>query len=378
MGKTKQAKENPNNYKTSTTAKGRLVEEIVASLHKYPNVKIERNRKLPVYDPSGLSKRKREVDVLLTSSVAGYPIQFVIECKNEKDKIGSPLIDSFVGKLDDLGIANQHGIFVSASGFNNEAIERAKKNGIKLLTLIGLRKDGYAALISEAVQSVVHLMLSIKQMLVTSREIYTSYDPLTFCNEKGGYIGSIPDLVYKKWINLEHFPEIGEYQWKFEVPLNCFQMVDGNIRPTSATIEAIEVKVQISGVVICISGQAEQQYLVNPSDNTIEKGRINLAFEKNEFKYPVTTFNSESELEDFIENRLESVKLTVGRIKFPRILSGISYWPPSERAAKIIIPQMSAFVAGKIPDPRPFNLADIEGTDLRTIWEPIWEGLPII
>ena len=377
MEPTNQTKKSPNN-KTSTTAKGRLVEEIVASLHTYSNVKVERNRKLPVHDPSGKSKRKREVDVLLTSYVAGYPIQFVIECKNEKNEIGSPLIDSFIGKLDDLGIPCQSGIFVSASGFNDEAVERAKKKGIKLLTLIGLRKDGYSALISEAVQSIVHLMLSIEEMSVTSREIYISYDALTFCNEKGDYLGSVPDLVYKKWINEKGLSKIGAYEWKFEPPLNCFQMVEGNIRPTSSTMETINVKVQISGIVIFISGQAEQHYLVSPLDNKVEKGKVNVSFEKMEGKYPIKTFKSESELESFIENRPEAVKFTVGRIKLPRILSGISYWPPSERAAKIIISQMSAFMAGKISDPRPFNLADIEGTDLRTIWEPVWEGLPII
>lgn len=62
----------------ASAAKGRLVEEIVEKMHADSNVKVERRAFL---DPVGGS-RKREIDVVLTSNVGGYPVRLAIECKN--------------------------------------------------------------------------------------------------------------------------------------------------------------------------------------------------------------------------------------------------------------------------------------------------------
>ena len=71
-----------------------MIEYIVAQMHYYPNVKVERNVHLPTIDGSG---RKREIDVLLTVEILGYQNRWAIECKNEEATIGSPKIDAFCG-----------------------------------------------------------------------------------------------------------------------------------------------------------------------------------------------------------------------------------------------------------------------------------------
>jgi hypothetical protein len=78
MGK-KSAKKKTRREEKSTTQKGKLLEEIVAGFHEGKGAKVERNVRIPV----GASHKKREIDVLLTSHIAGYPIQVPIECKNE-------------------------------------------------------------------------------------------------------------------------------------------------------------------------------------------------------------------------------------------------------------------------------------------------------
>jgi len=100
---------------STSKQKGKLVERIAAMLHEGPDVKVERNVLLPPLN--GDPKRKREIDVLLTSYVAGYPVRIAIECKNEAEKNDVEYIDAFVGKLDDVGIPHQHGIFISVSGY---------------------------------------------------------------------------------------------------------------------------------------------------------------------------------------------------------------------------------------------------------------------
>ena len=96
----------------SNKAKGNLVEEIAALLHEGSGVTIERNAKVPVHPNS---KRTREVDVLVTGMLAGYPLRIAIECKNYGKPIGVELIGVFKSKLEHIGIPPQHGIYISAS-----------------------------------------------------------------------------------------------------------------------------------------------------------------------------------------------------------------------------------------------------------------------
>src|SRR5581483_3827416 len=135
----------------STVKKGRIVEQIVAAFHDYPNVEIQRNVFLKV---QGEGKRRREIDVLVTGNLAGHTVQIAVECKNESKPIGVQKIDEFIGKLKDVGIPCKQGIYVSASGYTEGAIERAIKEGIKPFTLVGLTKEGLSAVLLEAFQAI--------------------------------------------------------------------------------------------------------------------------------------------------------------------------------------------------------------------------------
>lgn len=115
-----------------------------------PRVKVQRNIKLPgrYRNP----KYPGEIDVLLTSAMLGYPVTHAIECKNLKGKVGKGNIQSFIGKLEDVNIPHQHGIYISAKGYTKDAIDRASTTGIKLLTMTGLTPDGLASVTHGVIQ----------------------------------------------------------------------------------------------------------------------------------------------------------------------------------------------------------------------------------
>ncbi len=71
-----------------STRKGLLVEQVVAKLHVTPGVTIQTRARLPSISGMG---GKREIDVLLTSLVAGYSIKIATECKNEDKSIQAPV-----------------------------------------------------------------------------------------------------------------------------------------------------------------------------------------------------------------------------------------------------------------------------------------------
>jgi hypothetical protein len=64
-------------------AKGDFLEEVVALLHEGPGWAVERKARVPV---RGHDKVTREIDILISSLVAGYKIHIAIECKNWNKK----------------------------------------------------------------------------------------------------------------------------------------------------------------------------------------------------------------------------------------------------------------------------------------------------
>ncbi|MCE7482491.1 restriction endonuclease [Microbacterium profundi] len=65
----------------------------------------------------------RQLDAVARKSLAGAPVEVVIECKQYKRKLGIGKIDEFVGKLIDIGCA--HGILYATSGVTEPARLRA-------------------------------------------------------------------------------------------------------------------------------------------------------------------------------------------------------------------------------------------------------------
>jgi hypothetical protein len=85
---------------SKSSTKGKLVEMIVAAMHDSPDVSVERNVRLPAIRSAS---RKREIDILISGSIAGYPMRIAIECKNYESVVDIPYIDAFIGKLQDVG-----------------------------------------------------------------------------------------------------------------------------------------------------------------------------------------------------------------------------------------------------------------------------------
>src|SRR5258706_217181 len=362
----------------STVSKVKIVERIVALMHDQPGLKVELNQRLPPVNGKG---RKREIDVLLTVIVAGYPVQMAIECKNEEAFFGSPKLDAFFGKLEYVGIPPRHGIYISASGYTSGAIERATAAGIRALTLRGLTDEKLFSSITNTFQSIIYLLLQIVNLTVTNEippnNSRGNLKTFSFYNEDGRLVALLPDFLWRMWLSGNVPTTLGEHELDLPLPSNLYQMVNGK---TVATY-AIVAKVRVLGIIVTLEGKAKEYALVNAANEAVEKGLIEVSFEadasgsNSPVTLQITVISSEDQLQEF-SHRPGSIQLTIGRIKLPRIVNGPIYWPPSERVAKILEDRWRAFEAGEIPAPQLSDLQDIEGTDLQSIWEPIWKNHP--
>lgn len=106
-------------------------EKIVTEVQRQidPNATVTHNRRL--IDRLGHS---RQFDVVVEGSFAGQQLLGVIECKDLNKRVGSPEVDAFVTKSNDIN-ANFK-IIVSRRGFTTPAIEKAKHYGIQTLSLL--------------------------------------------------------------------------------------------------------------------------------------------------------------------------------------------------------------------------------------------------
>lgn len=357
--------------KAGSTIKGRLVELIVASLHEESGVTVERNVRLPSLLNS---KRKREIDILLTGTFSGYPIRIAIECKNYESVIDAPKIDAFVGKLQQIGIPSQHGVFVSARGFTSGAIDRANEAGITPLILTGLTPDRLAAELFSAVQFIVYLLPEIIQIRVRSelKEVPNISFLWFLYDENKKLKGSIPDIVWKMWIEEKIEPTFGEVELDVPIPNNWQNLIDGELKP----VLSASVKLKIRGLVGLIQGRATEHTLVNPTKNNVDKFRVNISFETNQTSIPLQHVFSEVELQSYLNLQLASVKVNLGRVMLPRIYFYYLYWPLSERAFMVFHDLATkSYSEHRALD--PIEVKKIEGDDLRTIWEKPWEENPI-
>lgn len=77
-----------------------------------------------VHREGTISKRDRQIDVLVSGTFAGVPMEIAIECKrNATKKLGIGVVDAFVGKLQDIGV--DHGMLWSFGNLDDGAKARA-------------------------------------------------------------------------------------------------------------------------------------------------------------------------------------------------------------------------------------------------------------
>lgn len=356
--------------KGTTRGKGDIVEQVIASMHQVAGVKVERNVFLPARDGSG---RMREIDVLLTSQVAGYPVRVAIECKNEDKPIGVGKIDEFIGKLHDVDIPTQQSIFVSSSRYTSGAINRAQKAGIEPLILRNLTETLPKSL-REAFQSLIYLSLEITEVRVDNDDSGPAHpaDILHFRNDSGDICGGVADLVWQEWISGKITEKIGVRRLILKKPDDWLQIVNGRI----AQVYKIEADVRITGHIVTLLGLVSHHALVKPINMELRKEELKATFNILPGAYPVTTFTTERELRKFMKKNI-GINVYIGRFRLPRIKWMTMFWPPSEKSIRKIVGLIQQAIADRRPlDPQILASANIEGTDMKTAWDRIWNEHP--
>jgi hypothetical protein len=329
--------------------KGDILEDLVAMMHEVPGVVVEKRKKLPVLQSE--KKRRREVDVLITSDVAGYPVRIAIGCKNEAKALDTAAVDNFVRILTEIGIPVQQGILVSAKGYTRDAQDAAKLCGIRTLVFEGLKADRLGQEISAAIQSMVFLLITQTNLSMLP------YVPGSF-DDGPQFVHAVLDIKDEP-----SAPQLFTCLWwlwmRGAIPATIGDHIV-NIKPESAeaTWQVIgAVTVTVAGLIASVPGTFSHSILKNAEAGEIERLRVSAKFD--EIKGPLTLepVNSEEALSAIVHKEPMSL---VTRVRVPRIATSFGYWPLSEEAMQ---KAKALFDAGK-----PVTFEDIESSNLADAW----------
>jgi hypothetical protein len=327
--------------------KGDILEDLVAMMHEVPGVVVERRKRLPVLGST--RGRRREIDVLITSNVAGYPVRLGIGCKNEAKPLDTAAVDNFVRILEETGIPVQQGILVSAKGYTKDAQEAAKLSGIRTLVFEGLSADRLGEEINAALQSTVFLLIT--QM---------NLNLLPYVDESldGGppFVNAVLDLKDEP-----SAPQLFTCLWQLWMSGAISATIGDhfvNLKPKSAeaTWHVIGA-VTVTGLIASVPGTFSHSILKNAEARGIERLRVSAKFEGIKGPLKLEPVNSEEALSAMVHKEPMSL---VTRVRVPRIVTSVGYWPPSEEAMQ---KAKALFDTGKT-----VTFEDIESSNLAAAW----------
>lgn len=318
-------------------------------------------------------KDTREIDVLISGQLVGYQVQLAVECKNYGRPIGKGDIDAFVGKLNDLGFPTHYGIYVCVSRYTSGALKRAKNAGIRILKLEGLTKDRLTEAIYDALQSVVYLL-----PIMTSLSFFNDAPEMTpqemaeFFNESGERL-IIFDLLWRHWSDGKYPKEIGVHSFEVNVPKGYTQHCKGK----RLDLVRVELTIQVVAVVVQIPGKVKDIQLTNCDVKSVEKRTIHVSFEsEDDSSFATGIFESEEDLNAFLDSRSERYRLVLGRLLLPRILTpGRVLWPPSQKYMDNINHLRDEH--GSTIEAQKIDMLSLHGNNFfEALFDDVWEGHP--
>jgi len=327
--------------KKTSTKSWRLIERVAAIAHRAPGVTVQRNVRLPSIRRKGKRKRRREIDVLLTGQVAGYPISFPIECKDYKRPVDVEKIDSFIGKLEDVGLPTQTSIFVSSSGYSEGAIDRAEEVGMKTLTVEPGGANDAPIQIQAALQSVVFMLCHYRGLSFKTEIPLDSghHEFLSLYDSEGNLKATIPGIIWSHWVQGDPPLVCGKYTRTLDIP-DEWRFTGTGKRSIAYDYE---INVDVQAVVFQFTGNVVSHTLRDAASRQATRGVCEVNFDPAN-PSGMKIVDSEEKLKDLLSKR-EDIAINVGRLRIPRIMLGHNLlWPLSGKASALaneLSPQLS-------------------------------------
>lgn len=288
-------------------------------------------------------------------------MHFAIECKDYSRPIISPDIDSFIGKLQDVGIAPQTSIFISTSGFNESAIERVAEVGMKALVFSEADQKSLQMRIRSAIQTVVFMVCFYRGFTFQTQEPAEGEEILkylTFYDRAGNIKTTLMDIVWSNWLQDKPSLKCGIYNYDIPIPSDWLYLANG--RHSSASNFNIQLEVQ--AFVMKYLGNVDQHNFQDAKTGEIDRSFVNVKFNP-ENNSNINLLKTEEELSSALQIPAD-IKLHIGRVRLPKVVMDNNLmWPISKEAMDFLI---------KLNKNKPSksDLQKIAEINWKSLWNP--------
>jgi hypothetical protein len=161
-----------------------------------------------------VTKRKRQIDVLVRDRVGQYDIQIIVECKDYKKRVDVKGVEEFYGLLTDVGA--QKGVLVCPKGFTETAKTRAEGFQIDLYSPVDTNLHKWR------VRATMPALCDFRKVMMSFQLAVSSPFPFSLpkefyrnrivFDENGADLGTIINVATKKWRDGVFPRDAGEYK----------------------------------------------------------------------------------------------------------------------------------------------------------------------
>jgi len=183
----------------------KVVYQIQKDMAKDAEVKI--NDKIIGVD----SKIPRQIDISIRKHIGQYQLLIIIQCKDQKAPIDVNRVGEFVSVVRDVR-ANK-GAMISSSGFTKAAIDLSKTHGINTYRLIDTKSIDWKVYAYVPVLMERYFMKNYNLKFKDFRILpLMDFRVLRIFDESENYLGTIQNIIAKKWNDKEIKQEPGELE----------------------------------------------------------------------------------------------------------------------------------------------------------------------
>jgi hypothetical protein len=155
--------------------------------------------------------QRRQFDVVVRGNFAGQKILGVIECKDLNKKVGTPEVDAFITKSQDVN-ANFK-IVVSRKGFSKHAIKKANHYGIQTLSLLSQDGEDIGVVIGTKWYANIYFW---SQFAVTLQYVNQPEHPVKFKAEEVCIEGKPVIEAFYNYL-IDEYPAVSDTGWVVNV-----------------------------------------------------------------------------------------------------------------------------------------------------------------
>jgi len=181
-----------------------------------------------------VSRRKRQVDILVQKNIGNYLVNILIECKDKKRPVDVKDIEATIGLIKDVG-ANI-GVIVAAKGFTKAALAVGADAQLKLYKLIDTGNHNWRSDISIPA---VCFVKNLRQFSFNIHYLGTGPIPLNHSmilhNNQREEIGSATDILMNWWVKENNEIPIGIHENIEFITTDLFLLIDDKPFPVRFT-----------------------------------------------------------------------------------------------------------------------------------------------